>query len=242
MADTRAIDSAIDRLDEALRAAGLAGLEPPADVALMAELDTAVAPYALPAELRSFWEQVDPDPIAVFVFPMLRGPAAALELLHGVREIGATGSIGMPSLLLPFDYASHCYGVIELDSEWSEGGTIFEWDMDELPLVSRSLADRIDVLAELVSEGRFERGDGFVSIDHRAEQEKRLARLDASGPHPVYPACVRSRASSSRGRPTGSSRAGSTSATASRSARPTRSPSSSPRPARVRPPAVSTQA
>lgn len=186
MADTRAIDSAIDRLDEALRAAGLAGLEPPADVALMAELDTAVAPYALPAELRSFWEQVDPDPIAVFVFPMLRGPAAALELLHGVREIGATGSIGMPSLLLPFDYASHCYGVIELDSEWSEGGTIFEWDMDELPLVSRSLADRIDVLAELVSEGRFERGDGFVSIDHRAEQEKRLARLDASGPHPVY--------------------------------------------------------
>ena len=42
------------------------------------------------------------------------------------------------------------------------------------------------MLAELVSEGRFERGDGYVVLDHPAEQEKRLASLDAFGPHPVY--------------------------------------------------------
>ncbi len=58
--------------------------------------------------------------------------------------------------------------------------------MDGLPIVSHSLADRIAVLAELVSEGLFERGDGYVVLDHRAEQEKRLASLDAFGPHPVY--------------------------------------------------------
>jgi hypothetical protein len=53
-------------------------------------------------------------------------------------------------------------------------------------IVSHSLADRIAVLGELVAEGLFERGDGYVALDHRAEQEKRLARLDAFGPHPVY--------------------------------------------------------
>jgi hypothetical protein len=76
--------------------------------------------------------------------------------------------------------------VIELGSEWCEGGTVFEWEFDNVPLVARSLADRIDVFAELLFEGSFERGDGFVSLDHRAEQEKRLERLTAADPHPLY--------------------------------------------------------
>ena len=43
----------------------------------------------LPAELRRFWEQADPDPIAVFTFPMLHGPAHALEQLR-MLQIGGT--------------------------------------------------------------------------------------------------------------------------------------------------------
>jgi hypothetical protein len=182
---SRDIDSAIDRLDEALRTVGLAGLEPPS-VAPVAEIADVVAPYALPPELRRFWEQVDAERIAVFTFPMLRGAADALELLRGLRELEDTAPSVPPPMLLPVDYASHCYGMIELGSEWSEGGTMLEWGFDEFPLVARSLADRIDVIAELLAEGRFERGDGFVSLDHRAEQEKRLERLAASGPDPVY--------------------------------------------------------
>jgi hypothetical protein len=180
------IDSAIDRLDEALRAAGLPGLEPPSEVEAVAEITDEVAPYVLPTEIARFWERVEPEAIAVFTFPMLRGPGYALELLRFVRQSGQPVPLSPPPVLLPFEYASHSYGVIELESEWSEGGTILELDFDALSVVSHSVADRIDLLAELLSEGRFERGDRGVSIDHRAEQEKRIARLDASGPHPLY--------------------------------------------------------
>jgi hypothetical protein len=161
-------------------------LEPGNDVASIDVIAGEVAPYALPAELRRFWEQVDPDPIAVFTFPMLRGPANALELLRGLREISGEPPLAPPPMLLPFDYASHCYGMIELGSEGAAGGTIFEVEFDAVPIVSHSLADQIDLLAELLTEGHFERGDGHVSIDHRVEQERRAARLDAADPHPVY--------------------------------------------------------
>ncbi len=174
------IDAAIDRLDDSLRSAGLPGLEPPADHRALDEVTDAVAPYELPAELRRFWERVDDERMEVYTFPRLGGPANALAFQGSLRKSGA------PPVLLPIDYASHCYGVIELRSEWSEGGTILEWDLDAFPLVAHSVADRIAVLGELVSEGRFERGDGYVVLDHPAEQEKRLARLDAFGPHPVY--------------------------------------------------------
>ena len=185
MASSLDIDSAIDRLDEALRTAGLAGVDPANDVAAVAELADAVAPYVLPAELRRFWERIDAERVPVYTFPMVRGPATALDLLSGLRELGAVPSVP-PPLLLPIDYASHCYGTIELGSKWNEGGTMLEWGFDDLPLVSSSLADRIDVLAELLVEGSFERGDGFLPLDHRAEQEKRRERLTSSGPDPVY--------------------------------------------------------
>ena len=180
MSALREIDAAIDRLDDSLRSAGLPGLEPPADGRALEEVAKAVAPYELPAELRRFWERVDAERMELYTFPRLGGPANASALRPDLRENGA------PPVLLPIDYASHCYGVIELRSEWSEGGTILEWDMDAFPLVAHSVADRIGVLAELVSEGRFERGDGYVVLEHPAEQKKRLASLDAFGPHPVY--------------------------------------------------------
>jgi hypothetical protein len=180
------IDAAIDRLDGALPSAGLPGLEPPSDAASLVELADAVVPYALPQQLRRFWERVDAERIRVFTFPMLRGPGSALWLLRFLRESDHQVPLSPPPVLLPFEHASHAYGLIELESEWTEGGTIFEMNFDELPLVARSLSDRIDLLAELLSEGRFEKGDDWVSIDHRAELERRIARLDASAPHAVY--------------------------------------------------------
>jgi hypothetical protein len=180
MSALREIDATIEGLDDALRSAGLPGLEAPSDPRAVDAVAEAVVPYELPAELRRFWERVDPERMDVYTFPTLGGPAAALELQQSLREYGA------PPVLLPIDYASHCFGVIELGSEWTEGGTILEWDFDGFPLVSGGVADRLAVLTELLLEGLFERGDGFVSLDHRAEREKRLARLDAFGPHPLY--------------------------------------------------------
>jgi hypothetical protein len=180
------IDAALGRLEAALRSAGLPGLEPPSDVTSSEAIADEVTPYVLPAELRRFWEQVDPERLAVFTFPMLRGPAHSLELLRGLRDLGQQAPLAPPPILLPLDYASHCYGMIELESEWGDGGTIFEWEFDALPLVAYSLADRIDLLAELLADGHFERGDDHVRIDHPVEQERRSARLVAAGKHPVY--------------------------------------------------------
>ena len=186
MSASRDVDSAIDRLDEALQGAGLDGLAPPTDVDAIDEVADAVAPYSLPPELRRYWERVDPANVAWFPFPCVGGPAEALAQLQLVRDADFTIPIVPPQLLLPVDYASHCYGVIELASQWGEGGTILEWDFDEARLVSHTLADRLDLLAELVSEDRLERVDDYVTIDHEAEAERRPARLTASGPHPLY--------------------------------------------------------
>jgi hypothetical protein len=186
MTATPDIDTAIDRLDAALRGAGLAGLEPPADAAAIEEVAGAVAPYSLPGELRRYWERVDPDGISWFLFPRICGPAEALVQLGLVRDTEFTFPIVPPPVLLPVDYASHCYGVIELASEWGGGGTILAWAFDEVEVVAHTLADRLDLLAELVSEDRLDRVDEYVSIDHTTEAERRPARLAASGPHPLY--------------------------------------------------------
>jgi hypothetical protein len=180
------LDSALDRLDEVLRAAGLAGLEPPRDLAAIAEIADAISPYALPAQLRRYWERVDPESLAPITFPKVGGPTAVLELLRVVRDTGASPPFAVPPIFVPVDYASHCYGVLELESEWSEGGTILEWDLDGIPLAFGSVRDWVEVVAELVDEGSFEHGDGYVILDHQAEREKRQARLDASRPDHLY--------------------------------------------------------
>jgi hypothetical protein len=155
-------DAALDRLDEALRTAGLAGLEPPGDLAAVADVADAVTPYALPAQLRRFWERVDPESMAPITFPKICGPAEVLEHLRVLQEIGVPLPLALPPIFVPIDYASHCYGVVELESEWSEGGTILEWDLDGIPLAFRSVRDWVEVVAELVAEGSVQRGDGYV--------------------------------------------------------------------------------
>jgi hypothetical protein len=180
------IDSAIDRLDEALRAVGVAGLEPPSDVGPVAEIAEAVAPYVLPEELRRFWERVDAERLHVHTFPKVGSPATALSQLGIAREVVAPVPIGLPPILLPVDYASHCFGVIELGTERDEGGSFLEFEFENIPLVSRSVADWLDLVAELLDEGSFELQDGWAELDHPAVLAKRLARLESSGPHPVY--------------------------------------------------------
>lgn len=180
------IDIAIDRLDEALRAAGVGGLEPPREIAPIADVAEEVAPYVLPTELRRFWERVDADSVRVRTFPTIGGPATALAELRMARELASPVPIGLPPILVPVDYASHCFGVVELGSERYDGGTFLEYAFEDMPLVSHTVADWIEMLAELLSEGSYELHDGWAELDHTAELEKRLTRLRSHGPHPLY--------------------------------------------------------
>jgi hypothetical protein len=186
MSESRDIESALLRLDEVLRAAGVPGLEPPIDVAAIADVAEEVAPYVLPTELRLLWERIDAESVHVRTFPTIGSPATALAELRMARELAEPVPIGLPPILLPVDYASHCYGVVELGSEWAEGGSVLEFGFDDMPFVSYTVAEWIGLLAELLDEGSFELHDGWAELDHPAVLAQRLARMESSGPHPVY--------------------------------------------------------
>ena len=184
------IDSAVDRLDDALRRAGLPPLEPATDEVSLDEVDAAVAPYELPPDVRRFWELVDPSSLAVRTFPDLLAPAATLKL----REVELEGSGGPsfppapPPLLFTIAYASHVSLSVELASTWGPGGTIFRWEYTDpgFRVEYRTLADLLEVLTELVSEDAAEHNGGFVFLPDGADEAKRLERLRRAGPHPLY--------------------------------------------------------
>ena len=53
------VDRVIERLNDALSAAGFDLLAPAAERDAVAEIERAVAPFALPADLARFWERCD---------------------------------------------------------------------------------------------------------------------------------------------------------------------------------------
>ena len=183
------IDSAVDRLDDALRRAGLPPLEPATDEVSVDDVDDAVAPYRLPEDVRRFWELVDPSSLAVRAFPDLVAPSAALKLQRMELEEGALTVPRLPPpVLFRIGYASHVSLSSELASPWGPGGTIFRWAYDEdgFRIVYRTFADLLDVLTELVSEGRTEHNGGFVFLPDGVDEAKRLERLHRAGAHPLY--------------------------------------------------------
>lgn len=188
MSETRDIDVAIDRLEDALRGAGLPGFAAPEDSSPLDEIGNVVAPYLLPSALHRFWERVDPGSLAVTTFPELLSPATALQLHQASGEIGASVPQTPPPTFFVIGYSSHVHRSIELASGWDEGGTIIRWAWyeDVFRIAYRGLVDLIEVLAELISDDRLERGEGFVLLHEDVEEEKQPARLAAAGPHPLY--------------------------------------------------------
>ncbi len=181
------LDAAIDRLDEALRAAGLAGLEAPKDLQALDEVAEAVAPFALPLDLRRFWERVDPERLPVTLFPRLHGPATALELYRVDLEFSVP--LRPPVLFFVIGYDSHVHRSIELTSKWDGGGTILRWAWDEeaFRIAYRSIADLLDVVSELVSAGRFERYGDELHVSEEAEEKRSSSNASRSRPpHPLY--------------------------------------------------------
>jgi hypothetical protein len=181
------IDAAIDRLDDALRAAGLAGLEAPADTNALAEIDDAVAPYRLPRDLARFWERVDFPNIPVHGTSLASplDPKWALET-HRLNNRPEFANLFGPPLLFPIARICDHQWSIELASEWSEDGTVFSLDAEH-EIEYPAFVDLVEVYGELVEEGAFEpSGPSLHVLLYDPERAKQQERFGDSWPHPLY--------------------------------------------------------
>lgn len=183
------IDGAIDRLDAALRKAGLAPLEPATDAAVVDEIAEAIIPYGFPDDVARFWQRVAVDdegfPIAGWRMGWLTAPASALETYRLNLDPQFAMVFG-PPLLFPIARHSETQWSVELRSEWTPGGAVFSHD-DDMRVEYGSFAEMIDVYAELVEEGEFERGyedRGRLSLD--GERRKQQERSGATALRALY--------------------------------------------------------
>src|SRR5262245_16790797 len=118
------VDAAIERLDDALAAAGLDRLTPVTDQRPLEELERALAPRALPADLRRCWERCELSSLRAtgWRMPQLLDPALAL-VIHRQNQDEFPLLFG-PPLLLPLARISGDQWSIELVGDRSPGGTI----------------------------------------------------------------------------------------------------------------------
>ena len=180
------IDAAVDRLDEALRAAGLPALEVPADAEALVEIAATVAPYRLPADLHRFWERVDfrNSPVSGWRLPEPLDARLALDTQRANLAPGLAYLFG-PPLLFPIARISGDQWSVELVSGWSEGGTVFSHE-GEHHIEYPSVSDLVEVYAELLEEGAFDHRGGRAVLLLGPERAKQEERLSAAWPHPLY--------------------------------------------------------
>ncbi|HEX5029814.1 MAG TPA: hypothetical protein VFV56_13455 [Gaiellaceae bacterium] len=182
MTDPSALDLAIDRLDAALRAAGLGPLEPATDTGVVAEIAAAVSPYLLPADLARFWERVrveqDAFPVSGWNMGSLSPPAVALEAYRLNLEPELPMVFG-PPLLFPIARHSETQWSVELQSEWTAGGVVVSHSGD-MQVEYPSLTDLVEVYAELVEEGAHSAGAQPALLRSRGEAKQRARLADPS--------------------------------------------------------------
>ena len=185
---TERIDVAIDRLDEALRAAGLPGAEAPAeaDAEALAEIAKAVAPHRLPDDLHRFWERVEFGGKRGFVAypPDLLTPKPALDTYR--MNLEEFPYLFGPPLLFPIARHSGDQLSVELVSEWGVGGIVFSHSDSGYEIVYPDFAHLIEVWAELVEERAFEAVGGTYALQREPRRAKQEERFHAASPHPLY--------------------------------------------------------
>ena len=177
------IDEAIDRLDGALRSAGLDPLRPPEDTSAIGELEAEVAPFEVPDDVRRLWQRVDLLTISVESWLPPSRPQDCLSIYRIDAEFFPLHG---PRSLLPLAGHSDARRLVELDGDHGAGGAIFDVDIDNVfRLRYRGIADLIDVLAGLVEDGAFEHRGGFTIVDSELANARAAVQL-AAAPHPVY--------------------------------------------------------
>ena len=150
------IDARIDALSDALVAAGVGPLRPPEDVAALAQAEALIAPLRVPAEVRRFWQRVDPRTFAAVPAFHPVDPSTALNMWSTGREQFAAQQ---PAILLLVGGDGHGCLSVELDSPDVEGGALFEWDVVVSDFVRRftTFGEWISHLTGLIEQGAFER-------------------------------------------------------------------------------------
>lgn len=177
---TERADRAIDRLDDALHCAGFEPLAPAPEPAAVDAVDDALAPYALPADIRRFWQRVDFERLSVggSTLPEPCSPRSALATHYANREPEFADLFG-PPLLFPIARHSETQWSIELATPWGDGGTIFSHD-DGIRVEYPSFGDLVEVYAEMVEAREFVRDAGggatLQLAGERRRQEERLRR------------------------------------------------------------------
>jgi hypothetical protein len=114
---------------------------------------------SLPAQVRRFWERVDPASLQVWAYPEPVPPGFAIDSWRQRRD--ETPGVA-PRALLEVGYASQQCMSVELDSPLGSGGTLFEWYIVDGPFYLRhhDLSGWLDRMTELLEAGRFERHEG----------------------------------------------------------------------------------
>jgi hypothetical protein len=183
------VELAIERLNEALRAAAFDALEPAAAGDAVAEIDAAVAPYAVPPDLRRTWEVVDLQSLQVtgWSTPEWCSPRTALATHR--QNLAEAPLLFGPPLLFPIARISGDQWSVELVSDAGPGGMILSQDSGAgaWHVEYASFRDLLEVYAELIADGSFRRRDGLASLSREAERTKQGARLGAERDIPADP-------------------------------------------------------
>jgi hypothetical protein len=189
------VDRVIERLNDALSAAGFEPLSPAAGRDAVAEIQRAVAPFALPADLAHVWERCDFSSLTVSGWTLPQPCSAAIALLTHRQNLSEVPLLFGPPLLFPIARSSGDQWSIELASRWSAGGAVVSQPtgMDAWRIEYATFTELLEVYAELLEEGRFERWDNgrgsFSLEDERAKQEQRLeGAREIGAAHEQWPA------------------------------------------------------
>lgn len=125
-----AMQSAVDRYVNSVRVHQLEPGPPDDPVgvgAVIAEIEREIAPFSLPDELKWFWRTWNPYGFADLPFPQLTPPDFALESYR----MFLTEGLPHPVVLFPIAYQSHCFLLVELIHDLSEGSRVYWYCYDE---------------------------------------------------------------------------------------------------------------
>jgi hypothetical protein len=146
------IDAAIDALRAALAARGCDAPAPPEDDDALRALEAEIAPMTLPADVRRWWERIDPWTLPDLAFPQLGRPAAALDAWRDVRRDYRSTQ---PLTLALVGYESWNCLSVELDTPGVPGGAMYRYDFGSggFSLTDRRFADWLARLTAAVAAG-----------------------------------------------------------------------------------------
>jgi len=172
-----------------MRDLGLVVPGPLQDATVLGEIDHALAPARLPAEVRRLWELVDADVLvnSVRTHPQLANPGFCLWGRMNLDE-REDFSVGHPRHFFQVFYTSHDVMSVECDGPDWEGGGLFEWFLsdpdDPFVLRFRSIVDWLEGMLAGLAEGAYEDlGNSVLLIDHARHEQLAAQRLTTARSH-----------------------------------------------------------